>query len=388
MANKRLHIRLNRIKIPFFDNEFRMRRKEEFVGFLSFWGYYLKRKIVAFSITFEKNKNKLVKFFLMKRGRYNRPFLHLTTMGVLGLGVLVAPYLADTYPIFSSKASESLVDLSSPTASQESIIVGENVFQTDISEKPRDKILTYIVQKGDTISTVAKKFGISTDTVKWSNDLTSDDIAIGDSLKILPVSGMSHKVSKGDTIYSIAKKYDTEAQKIADFPFNDFANPENFALVEGQMLIVPDGIKPSEKPTAPRRPTYFATGPATQVSGGGFTWPLRGGVSQFASWYHMALDIMSDVGTPIVAAQNGTVTGVSVGSWDGGYGTNAWISNGAGMDSHYAHMSGVNVSVGQQVVGGRTVVGWVGMTGRTTGPHLHFEIRSNGALVNPISYLQ
>lgn len=365
-----------------------MRRKDEFLGFLSFWGYYLKRKIVVFSITFEKHKNILVKFFLMKRGRYNRPFLHLTTMGVLGLGVLVAPYLADTYPIFSSKAAESLVDLSSPTATQESIIVGENVFQTEISEKPRDKILTYTVQKGDTISTVAKKFGISTDTIKWTNDMSSDDLAIGDELKILPVSGMSHKVTSGDTIYTIAKKYDTEAQKIADFPFNDFANPENFALVEGQMLIVPDGIKPSERPSAPRRPTYFATGPVTQVAGGGFTWPLRGGVSQFASWYHMALDIMSDVGTPVVAAQSGTITKVNVGSWDGGYGTNVIVDNGAGDSSLYAHMNSVNVSVGDRVVGGRTVVGWVGMTGRTTGPHLHFEIRKGGAPVNPISYLQ
>jgi murein DD-endopeptidase MepM/ murein hydrolase activator NlpD len=388
MAKFRLHIRLNWIKIPFLTREFRVRRKDEFFGFLSFWGYYIKRKVVAFSNTFEKNKNILVKFFLMKRGRYNRPFLHLTTMGVLGVGVLVAPYLADTYPIFSSKASESLVDLSSPTATSESIIVGENVFQTDISEKPRDEILTYTVQKGDTISTVAKKFGISTDTIKWTNDLTSDNLAIGDELKILPVSGISHKVTKGDTIYTIAKKYDTEAQKIADFPFNDFANPENFALVEGQMLIVPDGIKPSERPTTPRRPTYYATGPVKQVAGGGFTWPLRGGVSQFASWYHMALDIMSDVGTPIVAAQSGTVTKVNVGSWDGGYGTNVMIDNGAGDSSLYAHMSSVNVSVGQQVVGGRTVVGWVGMTGRTTGPHLHFEIRKGGALVNPISYLQ
>jgi len=308
-------------------------------------------------------------------------------MGVLGLGVLVAPYLADTYPIFSSKAAESLVDLSSPTATSESIIVGEDVFETETSEKPRDKILNYTAQKGDTISTVARKFGISTETIKWSNDMSDDDLAIGDELKILPVSGISHKVSNGDTIYTIAKKYDTEAQKIADFPFNDFANPENFALVEGQMLVVPDGIKPSARPVI-RRPTYFASGPVTQIVGGGFTWPLRGGVSQFASWYHMALDIMSDVGTPVVAGQSGTVTKVNVGSWDGGYGTNVIVDNGSGDSSLYAHMSSVNVGVGQQVVGGRTIVGWVGMTGRTTGPHLHFEIRKNGSPVNPISYLQ
>lgn len=308
-------------------------------------------------------------------------------MGVLGIGVLVAPYLADTYPIFSTKASESLVDLTSKEAQQQSIIVGEDVFQTEVSEKPRDKIITYTVQKGDTISTVAHKFGIDEDTIKWANDLTSDDLSIGDELKILPVTGIAHKVTSGDTVYTIAKKYNTDAQKIVDFPFNDFANPETFSLVEGQILIVPDGIKPSEQPTI-KRQTYYATGPATSVPSGGFTWPVRGGVSQFASWYHMALDITSPLGTPIVAAQNGTVTVVSVGGWDTGYGTNVWVSDGNGMDTHYAHMKAVNVSVGQRVNAGKSVIGWIGMTGRTTGPHVHFEIRKNGVLVNPLPYLQ
>ena len=373
--------------LPYRTQQLIKYQKEDIVGFASFLFRYLQKKVMGSSRTFEKNKNILVKFFLMKRGRYNRPFLHLTTMGVLGLGVLVAPYLADTYPIFSSKASESLVDLTSSEAQQQSIIVGENVFATQISEKPRDEIITYTVQKGDTISTIARKFGIDEETVKWANDMTSDNITVGDSLKILPVSGIAHKVTSGDTVYTIAKKYDTEAQKIVDFPFNDFANPETFSLIAGQILIVPDGIKPSERPTF-RRQTYFATGPATSVGSSGFTWPVRGGVSQFASWYHMALDITSNIGTPVVAAHSGTITKINVGSWDGGYGTNVIVDNGNGDSSLYAHMSGVNVGIGQRVTAGRTVVGWVGMTGRTTGPHLHFEIRKNGALVNPISYLQ
>src|SRR6185437_12437456 len=75
----------------------------EIKGFSEFLFYYVKKKLINFSIRFEKNKNKLVKFFLMKRGRYNRPFLHLTTMGVLGIGVLIAPFLADTFPIFTSQ---------------------------------------------------------------------------------------------------------------------------------------------------------------------------------------------------------------------------------------------------------------------------------------------
>lgn len=357
------------------------------ISFVEFFFYYLKKKIIGFSRLFEQNKNYLVKFFLMKRGRYNRPFLHLTTMGVLGIGVLIAPYLADTYPIFASNAS-MVADLNDAAAKEQSIIVGENVFQTVRSDKPRDKVVVYAVEKGDTLSSIAKKYGVSTETIRWENDLIGDNVNIGDELRILPVTGIAHKVSSGESVYSIAKKYDTEAQKIVDFPFNDFVNPETFSLVSGQMLVVPDGIKPEEQSTTPKRQIYIAQGPATSVAPGGFTWPVRGGISQFASWYHMALDITDPTGTPIVAAQSGTVTSISVGTWDGGYGNNVWISNGAGTDSHYAHMQGVNVAIGQQVTAGRTVIGWVGLTGRTTGSHLHFEIRRNGALVNPLSYLQ
>lgn len=352
-----------------------------------FFLYYLRRKIVISFHLFEKNKNHLVRFFLMKRGRYNRPFLHLATMGVLGMGVLIGPYLADTYPVFTEQAKAN-TDLANAENQQQSINISENAFSTDRSEKPRDKALSYTVQKGDTLSTVAKKFGISTDTIKWTNDLSSDDIGVGDSLSILPVTGIMHKVSKGDTVYTIAKKYDTEAQKIVDFPFNEFANAETFALVEGQQLLVPDGIKPSEQPTYIKpRQQFVASGPVT-ITASGFTWPVRGGISQFASWYHMALDITANIGTPVVASHNGRVASVNSGSWDGGYGTNVRIESADGYQSLYAHMSGLNVSPGDTVVAGKSVVGWVGMTGRTTGPHLHFEIRRGGALLNPLQFLQ
>jgi len=351
-----------------------------------FFLYYLKRKIVTSFHLFEKNKNHLVRFFLMKRGRYNRPFLHLATMGVLGIGVLIGPYLADTYPVFTEQAKAN-TDLANAENQQQSINISENAFSTDRSEKPRDKALVYIVQKGDTLSTVAKKFGISTDTIKWTNDLSSDNIGVGDSLSILPVTGIMHKVSKGDTVYTIAKKYDTEAQKIVDFPFNEFANAETFALVEGQQLLVPDGIKPSEQPTYIKpRQQFIASGPVT-ITASGFTWPVRGGISQFASWYHMALDITANIGTPIVSSHNGRVASVNSGSWDGGYGTNVRIESADGYQSLYAHMSGLNVSPGDTVIAGKTVIGWVGMTGRTTGPHVHFEIRKNGVLLNPLQFL-
>lgn len=352
-----------------------------FAAFCSFLFSYLKKKVETISFSFEDKKNILVRLFIVKRGRYNRPFLHLATMGVLGIGVILTPFLSHTYPVFSKEGEGE--NYQQP---QQSIIVGENVFQTDVSQKPRDKIISYTVQKGDTISTIAEKFGVSANTIRWENNLTSDNITEGDTLRILPVTGMAYKVKSGDTVYSIAKKLDTEPQKIVDFPFNDFANPETFSLVDGQILIVPDGVKPAAQPFI-KRQYVIAQGPVS-ISSAGFTWPLRGVISQFAAWYHMGIDITSPVGTPIIAAQSGRVVKAVAGAWDGGYGTNLEIDGGNGYRSLYAHLSGINVSVGAEVVAGKTVIGWVGLSGRTTGPHVHFEIRRNGSLVNPIGFLQ
>jgi murein DD-endopeptidase MepM/ murein hydrolase activator NlpD len=356
-----------------------------FPGFLNFFSHFLKEKLVSSSIIFETYKNILVKFFMIKRGRYSRPFLHLATMGVLTVGVIVAPFLASTYPVFSQNSSVS-AKINSPSNS--SIAVGEDVFGTQISQKPRDKAITYTVQHGDTVSTIAQKFGISADTVRWANDLSNDTINVGDSLQILPVTGISYKVQSGDTVYTIAKKLATDPQKIVDFPFNDFANPETFSLVTGQMLIVPDGVEPAAQPFI-RPQVYIAQGPsATSFSASGFTWPVHGIITQFASWYHMALDLAAPYGTPIVAAKSGVVKEANTGGWNYGYGNDVVLDNGGGYSSLYAHMEAVNVSPGQQVVGGQTVIGWIGLTGRTTGPHVHFEIRINDVTVNPLPYLQ
>ncbi len=362
--------------------------KKNLVGFIGFLFYYIHRKIVLFSIRFEKSKNHLVKFFLMKRGRYNRPFLHLITMVALAIGILIAPFIADTYPIFAGK-SPAFAQQSSSALTQSTIEVGQDVFETENSQKPRDKVIVYDVEKGDTIETIAKKFDISTDTIKWENDIEDGDVLnIGQELKILPVTGIAHKVQEGDTIYSIAKKYGVGEQGIVDFPFNTFANPETFSLVTGQILIVPGGVEPaSQSQYATQQQSYVASGPMPVSSSNGWFFPVSGSITQYPSWYHMALDIAGSIGSPVYAARSGVIEVADMGGWDGGYGNNVWIDSGDGIATHYAHLNGINVSVGQRVVGGQSVIGWRGNTGRSTGPHTHFEVRVNGTLVNPLVYV-
>ena len=282
----------------------------ELKGFLGFLNIYGKDKILIFSENFEQAKSSLVKSVLIKRGRRNRMFLHLSAMTLLTLGVIVSPFIQDVNLFGDSNLSFAQSD-------NESLIRTPDVFDTKLSEKPRDRIITYTVQNGDNLSSIAERFGIDENTIKWQNNLRSDYINVGDSLSILPVSGIAHKVLRGDTVYTIAKKYSANAQGIVDFPFNDFANPQTFSLVEGQILIVPDGVPPKEAPRIIRR-QFFAAGPV-EVGASGFTWPARGTINQGYAWYHRGIDIGADVGTPVVAANSGRVSEVYTGGWNGGY---------------------------------------------------------------------
>lgn len=355
-----------------------------FWEFLAFLISYIQIHTTAFIAFLEQVKNMLVHLFSMKRGRYSRPFLHFATILVMGIGIMVAPLLADTFPLFAS-ADTGISKTPSPNSQEQSIAVDTNVFQTQVSSQLRSSVINYTVAKGDTLSTIAQKFGISEDTIRWENDLSSDSLTVGDSLKILPVTGVAYKVQSGDTVYSIGKKFATNPQKIVDFPFNNFANPETFSLVVGEVLIVPDGVAPSAQSTY-TAPVYVQVPEYTGAQNSNFVWPIRGIITQYYTLYHNGLDIAGSVGTPIYAAKAGTVMEASCG-WNWGYGCHVLLNNGGGFTTMYAHMvQQPSVSVGETVSQGQ-LIGFRGSTGNSTGPHTHFEIRINGHAVNPLPFL-
>lgn len=354
----------------------------DFLYFLSFTIFYGQKKLKILGLRFERVKGLFILIFLAKRGRYKQPFLHVGMMSLLGLGIVVAPFLATTYPLLS-QASE-LSQTQSPSENPISITDTEGVFQTKISPKPRDSIIVHKVEKGETISTIAESYGIDADTIRWANNLSSDSLTVGDELKILPVSGMAHKVIAGDTIYTIAKKYDTDTQKIINFPFNDFADPENFTLAQGQTLIVPDGIKPKAVIRSPRPAPQFTPDTLAQGSAG-YVWPTLGTITQYPVWYHLAIDIANSSAPSVVAAKAGRVE--YVGCQRVGYGCHVILSNGDGIETVYAHLQRIDVSGGQDVGQGQQL-GQMGSTGRSTGTHLHFEVRKNGVIINPLPYLK
>jgi len=348
--------------------------------FLDSLGSYFNYRLRQLFVVFEKVKSWLANRLYQQRGKWVRPFIHSGMAFLVVSGVTFVPNLIEEK--FSNPWREETLPYSvfSPVRAEE---MGTS---TLVTVKPRSEIIEYSVQSGDTVSTIAEKFGVSVDTIRWENDLKSvKDIKPGQILRILPVTGVRHKVKPGDTIYSIAKKYQVDPQAIVDWPYNSFANDETFALAVGQDLIIPDGVKPQEAPTAPR-PTYYAQVPGAGTGTGQFAWPTSGHISQGYSWYHKAVDIANKDAPDILAADGGTVI---LAGWvpPMAYGNHVIIDHGNGFVTLYAHMSQIYVSVGQKVARGQAI-GKMGSTGRSTGTHLHFEIRQNGVAQNPLNYLK
>lgn len=353
----------------------------EFKHFLKSLSYYIYKNLHLSFIKFEAGKSFFASTLYRQRGKYAKRFMHSSMAGLATLGMVIAPVIAQEFPGHSVDPWE----IPTPMAVLSATDTNPEM-TTLISEKARDKIIEYTVAPGDTVSSIAEKFGISTDTVLWQNNLgPKDSIKPGQTLQILPVTGVSYKVQKGDTVYSIAKKFDTSAQAMVDFPYNTFVNDETFQLAIGQVMIVPDGIKPQEKPTSPRI-RQLTPDAGTVVASGAFVWPAGGQISQGFAWYHKGIDIANKSAPDIVAADAGTIV---VAGWpDGyGYGNRVVIDHGNGYRTLYGHLSRIYVVPGQ-TVGRGSAIGKMGSTGRSTGTHLHFEVMKNGVYLGPLSVLR
>ncbi|MFI5262336.1 MAG: peptidoglycan DD-metalloendopeptidase family protein [Candidatus Limnocylindrales bacterium] len=277
------------------------------------------------------------------------------------------------------------------------------------------QLRVYAVARGDTLTGIADRVGLSMMSIWWANKLTSkDQLHVGQVLLIPPVDGVVYTAQEGDTVAAVAARF--HADPAAMTTYNGLATDE---LTLGQLLMIPNGVGPSilVAPSAPTATRPTATKPAPKLivhakagstgcigcSFAPLAWPVKGGyVSQgfgctgfvaeppFGSCphYHGGIDIAAPTGTPIVAAAAGTVIFAGWKSNGGGY--QVWISDGHDFYTGYHHMSAVLVHAGQHVGRGQ-LIGRVGMTGDATGPHCHFEvwigpIWAGGVRVNPVNY--
>lgn len=251
----------------------------------------------------------------------------------------------------------------------------------------RGGVVDYIAEEGDTLSSIADKFGLSLNTLLWANDLSkSSVIQPGQKLVILPVDGVVHHVKKGDTISGIAKLYQAKASEI--IAFNNLSSENDIYI--GDILIVPGGKMPVSRSTR----TYVSTPKQVPVASSYFICPVGSScvLTQGLHWYN-AVDFQASCGSPVFAAAGGKVLKValtnSTSRWAfGGAGNHITILHPNGTITFYGHLRSSLVSPGQQVSQGQMIATSGGMPGTpgaglSTGCHLHFEVE--GAR-NPFAY--
>jgi LysM repeat protein len=244
-----------------------------------------------------------------------------------------------------------------------------------------DRIQIYKVLPADNLQKIAARYDLRPETILWANptlESNPDLLWPGQNLIIPPVDGVMHVVRAGDTLSSLAVKYKVSVDEIVAFPLNNLVSAD-VPINSGKQLIIPHGTKPY---VARQVAMYRGPVPASAVRGSGhFDWPVTGYITQQFWHGHRAIDIGAREGSPIVAADSGYVIKASHG-WNSGYGSLVMVDHGNGDVTLYAHMSMVYVRQGENVAKGEQL-GTVGNTGRSTGPHLHFEIRQLGAARNP-----
>lgn len=307
-------------------------------------------------------------------------------------------------------ASLGLIGDGEPDSQDETyhlVFPGEEQLAADgFPVKPRTHVLKYKVQAGDTLFGIAAKFGLSPDTIFWSNAETLKDninlLFVGVELYILPVDGVYHEADGEQTIAEIAALYSVQS---GDILYSEYNNLTDFDLRSvpsaGMKIVIPNGRReyiswqaPIETGLAGSGNPEGAVHPGScraRYSGAGGTQSYQNPVGDvpyritngYASW-HPGVDLASNHGTTIFAADTGVI--VFAGWHRDGYGELIIIDHGNGWTTYYGHNSKRFVGCGDQVSQGQ-IIAEMGMSGNATGVHVHFEIRLNDVPQNPSEFI-
>lgn len=326
----------------------------------------------------------------------------LMVVGLILVLLKINPFESET-TVANNNDQEQSLDIPLPSLASglpvDRLIRAANI-DTTVPEGVRQFATKYTVQPGDSLFIIAKIYGVEAESILWANyDLLNDDptfLKEGWVLTIPPTDGLYYKWKEGDSIEKIAEKYFADPDDIITWPGNhlDVANLNTDNLVDLNIMIpggyrdvvswiVPVDFAPRSGATksiaGPGGCITPETGP---VGSGYFQWPVG---NHFLSGfdftsYHLGIDLAAAEGTPVIASDSGTV--VYAGWNDSGYGNLVAIDHNNGYKTIYAHLSSVLVQCGQNITSGN-MIGLSGNTGKSTGGHLHYEIRLGSQYINP-----
>ena len=313
----------------------------------------------------------------------------------------IPPTSQAAQPVATSTAAVKL-DVGLPSMIQDSTVQSISrlaELHTTIPERPRQETITYTVEIGDAVFSIAKDFNLEPETILWANydqlRDSPDALSPGMQLRVPAVNGVYYEWAEGDTLESVAVKFESNVDGIVNFAGNklDLASPE---VKPGQWVMIPDGQREFQQwliPVIPRgqagvaKSVYGAGACPGGYTGGAmgtgfFVWPTANHTLSGNDYWsgHLGIDIAAGVGDPVYASDSGVI--VFAGFSSQGYGYMIMIDHGNGYQTVYAHLSAVSVYCGQDVYQGG-YIGATGSTGNSTGSHLHFEVRYLGGFLSP-----
>jgi murein DD-endopeptidase MepM/ murein hydrolase activator NlpD len=248
------------------------------------------------------------------------------------------------------------------------------------------KVTSYTVVAGDSLWSIANTQNLEVDTLVGSNAFKDSSLLHpGSILRIPNQDGIFYQIKKGDTVEKVARRYQVALDRIRK------VNPtvDLVSLKAGVEVFLPGARPEAIVDAQPKKPS-----PSNQKASRTYRWPLMGRISSGYGWrrhpitrrrdFHTGLDIKANTGVVIRSSREGQVI---YAGWMGGYGKVVVVEHGSGQKTLYAHCSSILVREGSRVSVGQNIAR-VGSTGRTTGPHLHFEVRNGNNHINPLRYLK
>lgn len=286
--------------------------------------------------------------------------------------VIAAPELGRLGAIALAKPQAPVVARASTASLERAVVVARGAPITALRKDPPG-LQVHAVVAGETLLSIAADYDITPQTLAYNNGIMDTaQLRPGQSLVVPPIDAAIRAVREGETLAGIAASFGADPDAVR--AVNSIAF-EPADVTPGRVLLIPmpEGRYPGFRLVVKDAPRVFAPR---------IRWPTDGIVTQLFGSGHTGIDIGATYGAPVVASDSGTVTWAG---WRGSGGLAACVLHDWGLETCYYHNSAVNVELGERVRAGQQIAS-IGSTGESTGPHVHWEARTNGVLVDPMTY--